>query len=574
MHMKNWPRLKLTSALLIAVLAAGCSFFKGKGNERSQGHHQLYSEPEAPAIETLPDHQRRIVLVATNDWQGNLEPRTEVARDSHHPQQILMSVGGVDIYSRYLNILRHLYPNQVTVVDAGNSLGGTLAARASGGEAILSAFQELRYDAIGLSTKDLAAGPSLKKGSMPAEKWFPALLEKITTPVLATNLIDLHTTKPVAWGPTVAQAIKVVNGVQVGFIGLMANEKLDPAIMNGLYIEPTMQALLKQVRALRLKGAEMIVVLAHGGITCGVERAEQTKLPLTKVNFNTADASVCSASSDLAKFIHALPDQMVDVVVTGGGPSKVANFINGIPVVQAFSNGTSFSRVDLIFDRLNKRVLTEETKIHQPIRLCHRFFKETQDCYTEDNSVDHRVLIPAQYLGQPIMPDELMSAWHGRWREMVSSENTIMVKARLLSQQMAQNLRESLGADAAVTNGDVGDSRQAQERVSQRDLWTMHGGIERVRMVLLPGAALRSLVDYLDAGDGFIWSNRLNVTQLAQQTQVLLAMPESIWSDQVEMWAQITGIPVTSHLAPKLVADAAVLTEKDELTTSEAAIAR
>lgn len=572
MRTRNWPRLNLSSCLFAVLLAGGCSFFKGKGNERAEGHRWLYSDPLAPSIEVLPAHQRRLVFVATNDWQGSLEPRTEVARDSHHPQEILVSVGGVDVFARYLHILRSLYPDQVVTVDAGNSLAGTIEARASGAEAVLGAFQELKYDAVALATPDLAAGPGLKKGATSAIKWLPPLLEKTSTPTLISNLIDLHTTAPVTWGPSVPQALKVVNGVKVGFIGLLGDgSQLDAGLMNGLYIEPRLQALLKQTRALKLKGAEVIVLLAYGGLRCGEARAKKTSLPLSKVNFDTADSGACGTDGDLASFIQKIPVGMIDLIVTGGGPSKVANVVQGIPVVQAFAKGAAFSRVDLIYDQAANKVLVERTKIHQPTRLCHRFFKETEDCYTEDSSVDHRHLAPAMYLGQEIMPDKKMTEWHGPWRDAATKENARLITSRTTRQDIVRCLRETLGTDLALVNSDSGAPKTASS-LSQRDLWKIPGATDKIRLVLLRGADLESFRNYIDDLDANAeWSTLLTWNELGQQTQVLLALPQQLWTNVIEVWARARGLGYSSYLAPQLVADALMPPEMDVLSSLESA---
>lgn len=39
---------------------------------------------------------------------------------------------------------------------------------------------------------------------------------------------------------------------------------------------------------------------------------------------------------------------------------------------------------------------------------CHEFFKETNDCYWEDKSVDHTRRISARFLGKEVKPDEAM----------------------------------------------------------------------------------------------------------------------------------------------------------------------
>lgn len=578
MLMKNWQRLKPTkfSLLFLLLLISSCSYFKGKGNERTQGHHQLYSEPEPPTLQDLPKSQRRLILIGTNDWEGNLEPQTEVAQDSHHPQKIMMSVGGVDVFARYLHILRTYYPDQVITVDAGNSLGTTLDSRSTGAEAVIGAFEQLSYDAITFSSQDLAAGPSLKKGTTSAMKWMPSLIKAAKTPVLLDNLVELHTAKPVSWGKNNEQVVKKINGVKVGFIGLLSDEvpkKLDAATMNGLYLEPALQSLLKQSRVLKLKGAEVIVLMIHGGLQCGTERASKNSLPLSKVNFDTSDPSACAQNGDLASLIQRFPQGMVDVIVTGGSSNKVANTVNGIPVIQAFSQGRSFSRVDLVFDLVNKEILSDKTVIHQPIRLCHRFFKETQDCYTEDTSVDHRQLVPAKYLGEEIFPDKKMSHWMKSWRQDIAIEKSRFITIQMDNKGLSKSLRESLGTDIALVEAKKFDLKK-NESISLRDLWKLKGIDQKIHLIILSGNDLVGLREYLDGiNKSFSWSKLRKWHELSNQENVLLAIPEDIWNDVIEIWTKGRSLSISSYLAPKLVADTLISFE-DSVNTTKSSIYR
>lgn len=386
--------------ILLLVLLASCSFFKKPANERVKGHHRLYSVPVAEDLATMEETQRRLIIFATNDLMGQLEPQQESAQDSHHPQDILVSVGGAEILARHLAILRQRFPKEVVAVDAGGSL------TTDAPKAMFDLFDQMNYDAVTLAASDLRAAP--KKGPGP---WLTPLLNRSATPLVVGNLLDLHSGEPVKWGKTQPFVVKTINAVQVGFLGLLADDvpdRVEAATMNGLYVEPAIQALLKQVRAMRLKGAEAIVLLMHGDLKCGEARAQKLGIPVSKVNFDPKDPAVCSSEGTTSAFLQAMPPGLVDVIVTGG-KGKVANWINGVPVVQAFPGGTSFSRVDLIVE--NKRVLTAKTVVHQPVRLCHRFFKATEDCYTDDQSVDHRELVPATYWGEAIFPEERVSLW-------------------------------------------------------------------------------------------------------------------------------------------------------------------
>ena len=543
--------------LFIVLLVAGCSF-GNKNNEKSDGHHHLYSAPEKDEAGKLKTTERRLIIVSTNDLKGQLEAQQENTQDKHSPERTLISVGGAEIMARYMEILRAQYPSQVVLVDAGNALSGTLVSRSSGAKALIEMFDRLNYDAIGLSPQDLAAGPSMKAPVSPTG-WMPNLFKKQT--VLLSNLLDLKTAKPVEWGKSTPQLLKDINDVKVGFIGLLPDDlpaKLDASVLNGLYVEPAMQAFLKQSRSLRLKGAEVIVLVMHGGIKCGIERAQEKNLPLAKVNFDPRDPSVCDNDGALAKFVNELPQGSVDAVITGGGPGKVANFVNGVPVMQAFGQGTAFARVDLVWDVEKKALNPEKTLVHQPVRLCHRFFKETEDCFTEDSSIDHRQLIPARYLEKSIFPDPTTTEWLKFWRDILVTEGRPVLQNDQiveLKEEAAVALLHASLADVAVVGGKNWQLKLPQGITTWRDLYAQPAARQSVRLTTVTGQDLVKLKENLKH---VWWATKTNWETLLTQEKITLAVSGQLWENQI---SKTTTLQHTR--APFVVADTIVSWERD-----------
>jgi hypothetical protein len=196
---------------------------------------------------------------------------------------------------------------------------------------------------------------------------------------------------------------------KVGIIGILPDDvsTLTPVDNRiGLYVESMLQSTLHQARRLRSLGAQIIVVTTHLGLDCGDSIAEASKLPITKVNFEPTKENICNLSGALGTYLQRLPAQLVDVVIGGRTHKKVANLINGVVVLSGFDSGKSFSYVELALDEKTGKILPEKTVIHQPVMVCREFFKETNDCYTEDPSVNHKERIPAKFLGVPVERNE------------------------------------------------------------------------------------------------------------------------------------------------------------------------
>jgi hypothetical protein len=384
--------------LCLILFLGGCSF--KKNNQTLKGHEELYSEPDRPSDVTPGRGTKKIVLAMTNDIHGRFLPETLEITDSFNKEGTKIQIGGKKVISQYLSILRDTYKN-VVLMDSGD-IFSTQAEL----QVVADFYQDLNYDAITLGLRDFSLKlPSLVKSSPDLFKKF-AKTSKV--PLLLTNLFELKTARNVEWPGVMPHLLKEFDGVKVGMIGLIPDDVvLQTTAENrlGLYVESMLQSTLKQARLLRSLGADVIVVATHQGLDCHSKAMDETKLPAGKVNFDPAKPNICDKKSPLGEFIDRLPPHLVDVIIGGRTHQKMANIVNGIILLSGYPDGHSFSYVELVVDTKLKRLILEKTAIHQPVRFCHDFFKETNDCYTEDISVDHRLKIPARFLGQEITPD-------------------------------------------------------------------------------------------------------------------------------------------------------------------------
>lgn len=160
-------------------------------------------------------------------------------------------------------------------------------------------------------------------------------------PVLAANLVDRATGRPIL----PAFVVKDVDGVRVGFIGVVTRELehlVSPAGIADLALRDEAETVNRYVKVLRERGVRAIVVVLHQG-------GEEPPY----VGWTHEGGAVEGPIVDLV----AALDPEVDVVVAGhthafldawlpasGGQKKVL-------VVESFSAGVAFGRVDLEVDR-------------------------------------------------------------------------------------------------------------------------------------------------------------------------------------------------------------------------------
>ena len=85
-----------------------------------------------------------------------------------------------------------------------------------------------------------------------------------------------------------------------------------------------------------------MIVAAHAGGRC--DRFDRP-----------ADLSSCDSESEIFQLARSLPHGLVDVIVAGHTHAGLAHQVDGIGIIQPFSRGQSFGRVDVVFDRRTRR---------------------------------------------------------------------------------------------------------------------------------------------------------------------------------------------------------------------------
>lgn len=389
--------MKILFCALLVV--ASCSFKKSQlENQTLKGHQELYSEPEEPKLQKLEVDEKRVIIASTNDLHGNYDAEKNSFSDDQNKQDQKILIGGKDVIKSHFNILRETYKS-VVLVDSGD-----IFSTAKDLDAVKNFYAANDYDAVTVGLRDFNLKVSSDVGSN--AELFQKFAKSSKVPLLLTNLYELKTARVVEWEGTKSHIIKDAGGVKVGIIGLIPDDIVAQTPVNnrvGLFVENMLQSTLRHARLLRSLGAEVIVVLTHQGFDCARELASEAKLPLMKVNFEPQRENICDLKNVLGEYMERLPPQLVDVVVGGRNHLKMANFVNGTLVMGGFPDGKSFNYAEFVVNAKTKKIVPEKTVVHQPVFFCQEFFKETNDCFHEDESVNHKPRIPATFLGKPVV---------------------------------------------------------------------------------------------------------------------------------------------------------------------------
>jgi 5'-nucleotidase/UDP-sugar diphosphatase len=261
---------------------------------------------------------RTITVVSTNDFHGALVG--SVQSFSHGDM-----VGGADWVAGYLNIVRQENPDGVLYLDAGDMMQGTLISNYFYGASTIDAFNHMGLAAMTIGNHEFDWGQEVLQ-----ERY-----DQANFPFLGANIFykkengspdEGHGGRPHWAKPYIVREVK---GIKVGIIGIANPET--PSITNPVNVADLMftdpvQAVNDVLPKAEAEGATMIVVDAHiGGFYPAFEEG-------------------------IKEFACGLDPDKVDLIISGHTHSRIDDVICGIPVIQAYSSGTAFARVDFSVD--------------------------------------------------------------------------------------------------------------------------------------------------------------------------------------------------------------------------------
>ncbi len=341
-----------------------------------------------------------VSIVGTTDLHGFVFPRD--------------GRGGLAVFGGYLANLRAARTADgggVVLVDAGDTYLGGIESNMSEGAVVVDAYNALGYTAAAVGNHDLEFGAvdawPFARPAGDVRGALKALARQARYPMLAANLVDAGTHAPVAWPNVMPSALVTVAGVRVGLVGVMTYDALSltlAANVGGLATSPLAPAIVREATALRAAGATVVVVVAHAGGSCSAFAVPD-------------DLGLCDDSAEIFDVARRLPAGLVNAVVAGHTHDGVAHRVAGIPIVQAFSWGRAFSRVDLRVSRATGAV--ETARIFAPQDICAWQDAGSGDCVPGPTAAARA----AHYEGRAVMPvaavSEAMAPALGRvaqWR--------------------------------------------------------------------------------------------------------------------------------------------------------------
>ncbi|MDI3477858.1 MAG: 2,3-cyclic-nucleotide 2-phosphodiesterase / 3-nucleotidase / 5-nucleotidase [Thermoanaerobacterium sp.] len=248
-------------------------------------------------------------FVEVTDFHGYLQSAGKLSDGMAIKQQI----GG--ILAKQIKDIKAANPNTV-ILSGGDMFQGTPMSNVLKGQPVIDMMKNIGFDAMALGNHEYDWGIDSVIDTQ------NATLKNSTIPVLAANVYDKTTGKPVSY--TKPYVIIERDGVKIGIIGIVDNKEFPdiimPAYIQNVDFKDPVPVVNQLATDLRGQGAQIVIVLAHMG-------ANQDK---------TTDA-ITGNLIDFAKQVKG-----VDAIFGGHTHTIIKTKVNGIPVGVAGSYGNGF----------------------------------------------------------------------------------------------------------------------------------------------------------------------------------------------------------------------------------------
>jgi 2',3'-cyclic-nucleotide 2'-phosphodiesterase (5'-nucleotidase family) len=257
---------------------------------------------------------RTLRIIATNDFHGAFEPRPDSAGVRRGGAAYLASV-----IAKARAECAAVTTCESVLLDGGDMFQGTAPSNRTYGATVVDLYNRLGYAAAALGNHEWDWGRDSLRARMKQARY----------PVLGAN-VQFADGRDVDWIPD--DTLLTVGQYKVGVIGISTVETprttmaINVADLRFVAPAPIVDA---RARALRARGADAVVVVAHAGAFC--DRAP-TPEP-------TCDGEII----ELARAI----TEHVDAIVSGHTHSLVSTHVNNIAIVQARSHGRAVGVVDI-----------------------------------------------------------------------------------------------------------------------------------------------------------------------------------------------------------------------------------
>ncbi|MEN6347834.1 MAG: 5'-nucleotidase C-terminal domain-containing protein [Syntrophomonas sp.] len=294
-------------------------------------------------------------------------------------------------------------PEGTLLLSAGDMSQGSIDSNLLYGKTVIEAMNQMGFDAMAVGNHEFDWGLD-RLQDQASRAGFPILTANVTDKKTGRSLDGI---KP--W------IIVEKKGVKIGVIGVTTMEitdKVSPKIISACKVVEPAGIVNQLVPELKRQGAQVIIILGHVG---GYQDTENKTL-----------------TGEVTELGNAVTG--VDVLIAGHTHQKMAGYINGMAVVQAYYNGRSVGRVSLQYSPQAEKVVSA--------------IPEVIDLPTPGLAADVRIQAIIDDGQKEIGP--IKNAVIGKTSGDLTHQRD---KVSVLGQWVTDVMRQQTGADIAFQNG-------------------------------------------------------------------------------------------------------------------------
>ncbi|MFM8567054.1 MAG: 5'-nucleotidase C-terminal domain-containing protein [Gemmatimonadota bacterium] len=387
---------------------------------------------------TLRAPRRGLRVLTINDFHGAFTARPD--------GNVGNRGGAAELATALTRAAAECAPSCVPLVLHGGDLfQGTAASNLAYGRTVVPVLEALGVQAGALGNHEFDWGQDTLRVRM----------REFAAPILGAN-VTYADGRDVPWIPD--DTLLIVDGMRGGVIGIAdpaTPRTTMPTQVSDLRFADPVPVVQSRARALRARGAERVVVVAHMGAFCTNERC----------------------TGEIIDVANRLDRGAVDAIVSGHTHSAVSTIVNGIPIVQARSSGRAIGIIDL--PAAGAGVLPEVRAV-------------VSDSLPKDPAVD--ALVEAA--------ESAVAARVGAIVAQATEALPCRGDQYALGNLIADAQRAAGAGDVAVmNNGGIRTDLRAGP-ITWGDVYEVQPFANRLVVVTLPGRALRSYLEALVAGRG------------------------------------------------------------------------
>lgn len=248
-------------------------------------------------------------IIATNDFHGAFEARPEGGRLLGGAAQLAAAIASARAECGATC--------ETLLLDGGDMFQGTPASNLAFGRPVVELYNHLGYAAAALGNHEFDWGQDTLRARM----------RQARHAILGAN-VRFADGGDVAW---IRDDTVIVRGaLRIGIIGIATTvtpQTTRSENVAGLRFDAPAPVVDERARSLRARGADVVIVVAHAGALCGPDGTTE-------------------CAGEIVDLANAVTGK-VDAIVSGHTHSLVNSRVNGIPIVQARSNGRAIAVLDI-----------------------------------------------------------------------------------------------------------------------------------------------------------------------------------------------------------------------------------